>query len=116
MRSKHWGSEPHSNVLCRCTRAIIFLGTPHKGAGLANWFSRLAQVVGLVKQANTNILKQLNLNSDELSRIQEEFDIFLRSRANDEQAPIQIKCFYEEQPVTGVGIVGRPMTCARVSG
>ncbi len=105
MRSKQWGSEQHLHTLYGCTRAIIFLGTPHKGAGLAGWFSRLAQVVGIVKQTNPQLLKQLEANSADLERIQEEFDILLRSRAASDHPALQIQCFFEEKPVTGVGTV-----------
>lgn len=103
MRSREWATESHLVLLSDSTRGVIFLGTPHKGAELALWAKRLARVVGLVKQTNPTILDQLQ--TEELDRIQDSFDILLRSRGVSKLSPIEVKCFFEEKPMTGIGHV-----------
>jgi hypothetical protein len=65
-------------------------------------------VVGLVKQTNTAILDQLRKESEELDRIQESFDIHLRSRSVNQLPLIEVKCFFEEKPITAIGPVLYP--------
>ena len=108
VRSQQWASEAHLLLLCECTRGVIFLGTPHKGSELARWAKCLANVVGVVKQANSSIVRQLEKDSEELERIQDNFDILLRSREAKALPPIHIKCFFEEKPITGIGQVWLP--------
>ena len=65
-------------------------------------------MVGLMKQTNTAILGQLRKESEELDRIQESFDIHLRSRSVKLLPLIEVKCFFEEKPITGIGQVLYP--------
>lgn len=92
------------NIL-HSTRGIIFLGTPHHGAGLAMWAEKLARSIGLLKQTSPQILEVLESNSEVLARIQDHFHTMIRSRNKDGFQPIEITCFYEELPLQGVGIV-----------
>lgn len=56
----------------------MLLGTTHKGTELAQWAKRLARVVGTLKQTNSKMSYQLQIK--EVDRIQDSFDILLRSR------------------------------------
>jgi hypothetical protein len=97
--------EPHLHATSQLTHGVLFLGTPHKGSGLASWAKRLASLVGLVKQTNTRVLEELQKGSHELDRIQSNFDFLLRNRTTLGLKDIQLKCFYEEKSTTGVGKV-----------
>ena len=49
------------------------MGTPLRGADLAQWASRLALSIGLIKQTNHRILNVLQRESETLSQIQDNF-------------------------------------------
>jgi protein SERAC1 len=83
----------------------VFLGTPHRGAGLARWAEMLAKSIGLVKQTNPNILAVLKRDSEVLARIQDSFHTMIRAQNMEGLQPIEITCFYEELPLIGVGVV-----------
>ena len=97
-------SEAHANKIEACTRGILFMGTPLRGADLAVWASGLAQGIGLIKQTNHKILDVLQRESETLSQIQDNFHHLVRKR--DQKGPaIEIACMFEEIPVSGVGMV-----------
>ncbi|GAB1314018.1 Tetratricopeptide-like helical (Fragment) [Madurella fahalii] len=97
-------TEQHLRNIVRSTRGIIFLGTPHHGAGLARWAERFARFLGHIKQTNARIVEVLKRDSEVLARIQDSFHAMVMARTRDGQ-PIQITCFYEELPLQGVGLV-----------
>jgi hypothetical protein len=100
--------EPHLHKILRSTLGIIFLGTPHHGAGLAKWAEVVARSIGLVKQTNPDILEVLRRDSEVLARIQDGFHTMVKARKLVEPPPIEVICFYEELPVLGFGLVGQP--------
>lgn len=80
------------------------MGTPLRGADLAQWASRLAQSIGLIKQTNHKILDVLQRESETLSQIQDNFAHLVRKR--EQNGPnIELACMFEELPVPGVGLV-----------
>lgn len=93
--------------MSRSTQAILFLGTPHRGAGLAHWAELLAKSIGIIKQTNTELLRDLRQDSEALARIQEGFHTMVLDRkARTGGLPaIEIRCFYEELPLPAVGLV-----------
>jgi protein SERAC1 len=99
--------ERHLQNILDYTRGIIFLGTPHHGAGLAKWAMGLAKVIGLLKQTNPQILAALETDSEVLARIQDEFHTMVRSRNQEGLQPIEITCFFEELPLPGVDVVSK---------
>ncbi|KAI1500271.1 hypothetical protein F5X99DRAFT_429918 [Biscogniauxia marginata] len=100
-----WTVENHIALICQSTRGIVFLGTPHSGAAIAKFAKHLASAVGLVKQTNSTNLRELQKGSDELKKLQERFDQHLRSRGRYHLPPVEVKCFYETKPITGIGVV-----------
>ncbi|KAK4101838.1 hypothetical protein N658DRAFT_39535 [Parathielavia hyrcaniae] len=98
-------SEKHLQSILRPTCSIIFLGTPHHGAGLAKWAELLSRSIGLVKQTNSNIVEVLRRDSVVLARIQESFHTMVMAQSREGLPPIEISCFYEELPLRGVGLV-----------
>jgi hypothetical protein len=94
--------ESHLKQADCCTIAVAFLGTPHRGAGLAS----LADVVANIlktggKRVNKDILGVLKRNSEVLADIENSFGIWLRKKGND----FKMTCFYEELELPGVGLV-----------
>ncbi|KAM7208426.1 sesB-related regulatory, partial [Rhypophila decipiens] len=97
--------EQHLQNILHSTCGIIFLGTPHHGAGLARWAELLSRSIGLVKQTNSNIVEVLRRDSEVLARIQDSFHTMIMARSKEGLPPIEITCFYEELPLPGVGFV-----------
>ncbi|KAI1170200.1 Alpha/Beta hydrolase protein [Nemania sp. FL0916] len=95
----------HIRNILHSTRGIIFLGTPHHGAGLARWAELLARHLGIVKQMNDKILDVLKRDSEVLARIQDSFHTMIRAHNEEGRPPIEMTCFYEEIPVLGVGLI-----------
>ncbi|OCL00355.1 uncharacterized protein K441DRAFT_683738 [Cenococcum geophilum 1.58] len=83
--------ERHLKKVLHCTRGMVFLGTPHHGAGLVYWAESLAKAIGVLKQTNPEILAVLKNDFEVLER--------------DGLPPIEIICFFEELPLPGVGTV-----------
>ena len=90
------------------TVGIVFLGTPHFGADAAKWGSYGANLIGIVRQTNSPIVKVLRPDSEMLASIQRDFQGVLRQRI-DERTAIDITCFFEELPVRLVGEVGKDL-------
>ncbi|CAH0003652.1 unnamed protein product [Clonostachys byssicola] len=67
----------HLSENCRSrTRLIIFLGTPHRGSRVADWgkiLSNLSRVA--LQQPNSRILRGLQVDSEVLENIHEEFKV-----------------------------------------
>lgn len=83
-------SEARLRSILQHTRGIVFLGTPHHGAGFAKWAELLAKSIGLLKQTNPQIVAVLKNNSEVLARIQDGFHTIIRSRVQDGLQPIGI--------------------------
>ena len=101
-------SERHLHNIFHSTRGIIFLGTPHHGADIATWAAVISRSIGLLKQTNPKIVDVLKRDSEVLARIQDGFYTMVKAHSTAETPPIEVTCFYEELPVLGVGLVGRP--------
>jgi hypothetical protein len=85
------------------TRGIVFMGTPHKGSNLASWGNTIAKYLSKVRAVNRKLLKTLEVNSEVLSGVEEEFQQLLQNPAYARK--IKVFCFYEEQPVRAVGFI-----------
>ncbi len=96
--------DPHLKNILLSTRGIIFLGTPHHGAGLARWAELLSRSIGFIKQTNAPVVEVLKRDSEVLARIQDSFHTMVMAR-NREGRPVEITCFFEELPLPGVGQV-----------
>jgi hypothetical protein len=107
--------EPHLQNILRSTHGIIFLGTPHHGAGLARWAEKLARFIGMIKEANSEILQVLRQDCEVLGRIQDSFHTMIRAQNMGRLQPINITCFYEELLLLGVGLVSQAVYIAASS-
>lgn len=93
--------EMHLEEVFQSTLGIIFMGTPHGGADLANWGHTLAKYLNVIRSRNSAILGDLRHKSEVLTAVQQQFQQLLRSRG----VYINIYCFFEEKAVAGVGII-----------
>lgn len=95
--------EPYLKEIYDSSRGILFLGTPHRGSGLAKWGEMFIRVLGLVKQTNSRILKALMRESEFLEDVQDNFYTLIHSRQQEGLPAIQIACFAEELPLPAIG-------------
>lgn len=95
-------AESHLNHADRCTVAVAFLGTPHRGLAKGTLIKGLADTLRLVyKEVNSNILHPLKRNSQVLAEIEDSFAIWLRKKGDR----FTLTCFYEELRTIGRGLV-----------
>ena len=81
-RSRTYGS------LLENAKAIVFMGTPHRGASAASWgdfFARALQALQI--NTNRNLLSDLQKNSEALWQISQQFV--------ERASTLNIKTFYE---------------------
>ncbi|KAL9041630.1 MAG: hypothetical protein Q9214_004041, partial [Letrouitia sp. 1 TL-2023] len=96
-------AERHERRVLECTKAIAFLGTPHRGSDLASWATIAGNMAKVVKPANTDILEVLKPSSEVLENLTQDFHTMLRSREQAQNISIYITCFVEELPVSKAG-------------
>jgi hypothetical protein len=83
-RSTHYG-ELRDRV-----KGVVFMGTPHRGSGVAYWANFAASVLKALQlqtSTNRNFLSALERNSGTLRQITEQFV--------ERSAPLEIRTFYE---------------------
>ncbi|KAL2842265.1 hypothetical protein BJX68DRAFT_270712 [Aspergillus pseudodeflectus] len=96
-RSKGSIFQPQNQSLFAATYGVIFLGTPHRGSFMASWGNIAANVMkAVLRSSNTAVLNQLNVGSEMLDMIAQEFSIMMR---NDE---VKAYSFWEERPMSGI--------------
>ncbi|KAI0100891.1 Alpha/Beta hydrolase protein [Nemania sp. FL0031] len=60
--------------ITRNTKGLVFLGTPHRGADLAQWAVLIKKIGGaVINHPDKKLLKTLQTHSDELYKITEDF-------------------------------------------
>lgn len=96
--------ETHLRGIFNCTIGILFMGTPHRGAWMANWAKIPTPALGLIKSVNKSLLEILQTNNQTLELIQGDFWSMIRERQKANQPP-EVTCFFEELPLPGVGKV-----------
>ena len=106
-------AEQHEKRVLEYTKAIAFLGTPHRGSELASWATIMGNMAKVVKPANTDILEVLKPSSEVLENLTQDFHTMLRSREQAQMISIYITCFVEELPVSKAGKTF--MVCYKVS-
>ena len=83
----------------RDTIRVVFLGVPHCGSDYEAWATIRRRIVGVLKRTNKKILDVLNLDSEMLHLVENNFHANIRQRRDN---PIQVTSFFEELPMTGV--------------
>lgn len=81
----------------RCTKLIIFLGTPHRGSTAAEWGKIASNLARLALQdTNKNIIRTLEVNSEVLDNIHENFKPIVQKKG------IKIHSFQEAKGISGM--------------
>lgn len=93
--------EMHLRGIFDSVIGIAFMGTPHRGSWMADWNRIPASVFGLVKSTNKSILAILETDNQLLESIQVKFWSMARERGKR----LEVTCFFEELPFSGVGKV-----------
>ncbi|KAI6771494.1 hypothetical protein HG531_009119 [Fusarium graminearum] len=96
--------EPHLQGIFDYTKGIIFLGTPHRGSWMAKWADIPASALGVVKSINKSLLKILETDNKYLESVQDRFWSMVREQQKAGR-DLEITCFFEELPLSGVGKV-----------
>ena len=98
-------SQMHVKALLQSVKAIAFMGTPHLGAGQAEWARPITHLSNLLRKTNKEIVAVLKPGSEMLTNLQQEFHTMLEDRRRNDGKWIDIFCFYEELSYPGIGDV-----------
>lgn len=94
---------PQKQQIERCTIAVAFLGTPHRGSGLTPFASSVANILRAGgKRVNTEIVQLLRRNSEVLADIEDSYAVWVRRNSSR----FDLTCFYEELELPAIGMVG----------
>ncbi|KFY17491.1 hypothetical protein V492_00633, partial [Pseudogymnoascus sp. VKM F-4246] len=86
-----------SETICKRTKLIVFLGTPHRGSTYASWgviASNLASIA--LQDSNKRLVQTLKVNDEVLDNIHEEFKSILAKCA------IKVHSFQEAKGISGM--------------
>jgi triacylglycerol esterase/lipase EstA (alpha/beta hydrolase family) len=93
-------SQPHLAHVFSATRGVIFLGTPHRGSGMASFARVVASVTQVVlRNTNSRLIRDLERDSSTLDRIRDNFSQILDKRT------LSVWTFVEELGLPGTGKV-----------
>lgn len=93
--------EDHLRQIDQCTKAIAFLGTPHRGSNLASFSTSIGNLLKVSrKRVNVDILRILKANDEIPLDVEDSFAMWLRTKNG-----INITCFGEELELPLVGQV-----------
>ena len=101
-------AQQHLKQILTFTTAIAFMGTPHIGSTIADWATPLTRLGNVLRRANKDIVKVLQPGSEMLANLQQEFHTMLEDYRRNHNKSIEIFCFFEDLPVTGIGKVCGP--------
>ncbi|KAM0321508.1 hypothetical protein ACHAQA_010076 [Verticillium albo-atrum] len=98
-------SALHLQGIFSSLAGIIFMGTPHQGSWMAKWAKIPAKGLGIIKSTNTKLLGVLETGDDFLESVQRRFLDMVQEQQKQHGRSVEIMCFYEELPITGVGTI-----------
>ncbi|OBT95198.2 hypothetical protein VE01_07633 [Pseudogymnoascus verrucosus] len=86
-----------SETICKRTRLLVFLGTPHRGSTYAGWGVIASNLASLALQdSNKRLVQTLEVNDEVLDNIHEEFKTILTKYA------IKVHSFQEAKGISGM--------------
>ncbi|KAI1325061.1 hypothetical protein F5Y16DRAFT_423378 [Xylariaceae sp. FL0255] len=92
----------HHRVLDNDVSGLCFLGTPHRGADLADYASIVTRILKLTgKRVNGIIVDVLRPDSEVLADVHESFGMWWLKN----QHRCALSCFYEEHEIAGIGMI-----------
>jgi hypothetical protein len=86
------------------TCGIIFMGTPHRGAWMADWAKIPASALGVVRSTDKSLFQILSRDEMFFASIQDDFWSILQHLRKSRQT-FRIACFCEMLPMPGGGLV-----------
>ncbi|KAG6988517.1 hypothetical protein G7Y79_00072g097790 [Physcia stellaris] len=104
VESKKYVQQPRMQQVANSCRAIFFFGTPHRGAGGAEWGIVLSNIVGTIPlgpSTYTEILRGLSPDSEKLDSLTRDFNDILNADIPVQQK-IKIFSFQEGKGMTGI--------------
>ncbi|KAJ5403872.1 alpha/beta-hydrolase [Penicillium cosmopolitanum] len=96
--------EPHLQNIFDALKGVVFVGTPHKGAWMADWAKIPASALGFVKSSDVFLLDVLQRNNQLLESVQVDFLAMIR-QLREEGRGLEVTCFFEELPILGAGMI-----------
>jgi hypothetical protein len=96
--------ETHLQTIFNCTKGILFMGTPHRGAWMADWARTPASVLNLAVPTNKSLLEILETDGQFLESIQVRFWSMIRELWQAGRR-LEVTCVFEELPLPVVGRV-----------
>ncbi|KAJ5718812.1 alpha/beta-hydrolase [Penicillium malachiteum] len=96
--------EYHLRSVFKSTKAIIFMGTPHKGSWMADWAKIPATALGFIKSTNKSLFAVLESESQFLESLQIEFLALIRE-LREAGRSLEVTSFFEELPLPLAGRV-----------
>lgn len=109
-RSKGAEFIPEAQLTFPATRAILFLGTPHRGSSYASWGEIARRIASTVLiDTSTSLLSALQVDSSELELIREEFSKMLRDPR------LRIYSFQEAKGLAGIKGANRKVSLILLS-
>ena len=62
------------------TRALFFLGTPHRGSNWTGWSEIARTIAGVVFDTNPSLIKHLKVNGEPLMQLEKHFGLLVYRR------------------------------------
>ena len=73
-------AQPQRRKVYLSTRALFFLGTPHRGSDWAGWGEIASGLAGVVFDTNPSSIKQLEVNGEPLMQLEKNFGLLVYRR------------------------------------
>ncbi|EFX04723.1 nb-arc and ankyrin domain containing protein [Grosmannia clavigera kw1407] len=103
LRSRN-NAEDHLHGVFDCVKGVVFMGTPHRGAWMADWAKIPVSALAVGKTANTKLLDILQRDNQLLESIQSDFVGMVRELQQSGRR-FEVVCFFEEIPLPVFGKV-----------
>lgn len=88
------------STIANNTRGIVFLGTPFYGSPVAPWGTTISRMVSVIRETDTQKIKDLDRKSEKLKTLADSFASVLRQRIRGDRE-LRIAFFHETKKFRG---------------